>query len=52
VIARKIIELAKGGEHDPERLCDGALKDLQPAVSDPNPLQPPASPPVPPDSSS
>jgi hypothetical protein len=26
VIARKIIELAKEGERDPERLCDGALK--------------------------
>jgi hypothetical protein len=45
-IARKIIELAKAGERDPERLCDGALRDLRPAVSDPNPLQPPASPPA------
>jgi hypothetical protein len=52
VIARRIIELAKAGEREPERLCDGALKDLQPAVSDPNPLLPLASPPVPPDSSS
>jgi hypothetical protein len=31
-VARKIIELAKAGERDPERLCDGALKDL-PTVS-------------------
>jgi hypothetical protein len=28
VLARKIIELAKAGERDPERLCEGALKDL------------------------
>ena len=28
-VARKIIELAKAGERDPERLCDGALKDLR-----------------------
>jgi hypothetical protein len=52
VIARRIIELAKAGEREPERLCDGALKDLQPAVSDPNPLRPRASPPPPPDCSS
>jgi hypothetical protein len=32
-IARKIIELAKAGERDPERLCQGALNDLPPAVS-------------------
>jgi hypothetical protein len=32
-VAWKIIELAKAGERDPERLCDGALKDLPPAVS-------------------
>ena len=25
-VAQKIIELAKAGERDPERLCDGALK--------------------------
>jgi hypothetical protein len=31
-LARKVIELAKAGERDPERLCDGALKDL-PTVS-------------------
>jgi hypothetical protein len=31
-LARKIIELAKAGERDPERLCEGALKDL-PTVS-------------------
>ena len=27
-LARKIIELAKAGERDPERLCDDALKAL------------------------
>jgi hypothetical protein len=27
-LARKIIELAKAGERDPERLCEGALRDL------------------------
>jgi hypothetical protein len=42
-VARKIIELAQGGERDPERLCEGALKSLRPAVSDPSPLQTPAS---------
>jgi hypothetical protein len=31
-LARKIIELAKTGERDPERLCEGALNDL-PTVS-------------------
>jgi hypothetical protein len=44
VIARKIIELAKEGERDPERLCDGALRDLRPAVSDPSPPPLPVSP--------
>jgi hypothetical protein len=28
-VARKIIELAKAGERDPERLCEGALQDLR-----------------------
>ena len=28
VIARKIIELANARERDPERLCEGALKEL------------------------
>jgi hypothetical protein len=32
-LARKIIELAKAGERDPERLCEGALKNLPPVVS-------------------
>jgi hypothetical protein len=32
-VARKIIELAKAGERDPERLCEGALKDLPPVIS-------------------
>ena len=40
-IAKAIIELAKGGERDPERLCDGALKACQGAiVSDPSPPPP------------
>jgi hypothetical protein len=47
-LARKIIELAKAGERDLERLCEGALKSLPPAVSDPTPPLPPASPPAPP----
>ena len=44
VMARKIIDLAKAGERDPERLCEGALKDLRPAVSDPSTPPLPASP--------
>jgi hypothetical protein len=32
-LARKIIQLAKTGERDPERLCEGALKDLPSVVS-------------------
>jgi hypothetical protein len=28
VIAQKIIELAKAGERNPERLCEGVLKEL------------------------
>jgi len=40
-IAQAIIELAKGGERNPERLCDGALKARQAAIiSDPS-LPPP-----------
>jgi hypothetical protein len=54
VVAQKIIELAKAGERDPERLCDGALKATQPMapvlISDPSPLPPHASPPAQPDS--
>jgi hypothetical protein len=49
-IAHKIIELAKAGERDPERLCDGALKATQLMapllITDPSPLPPHASPPV------
>ena len=45
-VAQKIIELAKAGERDPERLCDGALKATM-LISDPNPPPPPASPLVP-----
>jgi hypothetical protein len=52
--AQKIIELAKAGERNPERLCDGALKATQlmapVLISDPSPLPPHASPPVLPDS--
>ena len=53
-VAQKIIDLAKAGERDPERLCDGVLKATQPMapvlISDPSPLPPHASPPVLPDS--
>ena len=49
-LAGKIIALAKAGERDPERLCEGALNDLGPVVSVPNPPPPPAAPPAPPDS--
>jgi hypothetical protein len=51
-VAQKIIELAKAGERDPGRLCDAALEALgaSPALTDPSPLPPPASPPVPPGS--
>ena len=31
-VAQKIIELAKAGERDPERLCEGALKATQPVI--------------------
>jgi hypothetical protein len=52
--AQKIIELAKAGELDPERLCDGALKATRPMapvlISDPTPLLPRSSLPEPPDS--
>jgi hypothetical protein len=53
-VAQKIIDLAKAGERDPERLCDGALKATQPMapalISDPSPLPPHALPPAQPDS--
>ena len=53
-VAQKIIDLAKAGERDPERLCDGALEATQPMalalISDPSSLPPPASPQAPPDS--
>jgi hypothetical protein len=29
IVAKKIIELAQGGERDPERLCDHALANLR-----------------------
>jgi hypothetical protein len=41
-VARKIIELAKAGERDPERLCEGVLKELRP-VTDSNLPPPPAA---------
>jgi hypothetical protein len=48
-IARAIIDLAKGGERDADRLCDGALKACQPAIiSDPSLPPPPDSPQAPP----
>ena len=49
-VAQKIIELAKTGERDPERLCERALKATEPMapvlISDPGTLPPHASPPV------
>ena len=32
VVARKIIELAKAGEHDPECLCDAVLQRWRAAI--------------------
>jgi hypothetical protein len=29
VLARKIIDLVKAGERDPERLCDGVMKGFR-----------------------
>ena len=53
-VAQKMIELAKAGENDPERLCEAALQALRPRprviISDPSPLPPLVSPPVLPDS--
>jgi hypothetical protein len=34
VLARKIIDLAKAGECDPERLCDGVVQQFRPRVPD------------------
>jgi hypothetical protein len=52
-VAQKIIALAKAGERDPERLCDGALRATQrmapTLICDPSPLPPHASPPAQPD---
>ena len=47
-IARTIIDLAKTGERDPERLCEAALNavPVDRIVNAPNPLPPHASPPV------
>ena len=52
MIARTIIELAKAGERNVERLCEAALTMPTEAVSAPNPPPLPASPPEPPGSSS
>ena len=51
-IARFIIDLAKTGQRDPERLCEAALKavPVYPIVNAPNPLPADASSPVLPDS--
>ena len=50
-VAKKIIELAKAGERDPNRLCDAALQALRPViVSVSNPLPPLVSPQAPPGS--
>jgi hypothetical protein len=29
IIARRVVELAKGGERNPDLLCEGALKELR-----------------------
>jgi hypothetical protein len=29
VVAHKIIELAKAGERDPDRMCDGVMKEFR-----------------------
>ena len=54
--ARVIIEQARAGERDPERLCEAALEALRPSrqgvVIVPNPPPPHAAPPRMPDSSS
>jgi hypothetical protein len=52
IIARTIIELAKAGESNVDILCEAALNVPARAVSAPNPLPPPASPPDAPGSSS
>jgi hypothetical protein len=52
MIARTIIELARAGERNVERLCEAALNVPMGAVSAPNPPPLPASPPEPPGSSS
>ena len=52
MIAKKIIELANVGERDVEVLGDAALNAPAGAVSAPNPLPLPSSPPSKPDSSS
>ena len=51
MIARAIIELAKAGERNVEVLGEAALNVPTGAVSAPNPLPLPASPPEPPGSS-
>jgi hypothetical protein len=29
IIARRVVKLAKAGEHNPDLLCEGALKELR-----------------------
>ena len=52
MIATTIIELAKAGERNVDVLCEAALNVPTGAVSAPNPLPLPSSPPEPPGSSS
>jgi len=52
IIARAIIELTKAGERNADVLCEAALNAPTGAVSAPNPLPLPSSPPEPPGSSS
>ena len=52
MIANKIIELSSAGERNVEVLCEAALNVPTGAVSAPNPLPLPSSPPEPPGSSS
>ena len=50
-LAKALIDLAKAGERDPERLCDAALEVCQRnAITDPSPPPPLASPQEPPGS--
>jgi hypothetical protein len=50
VIAHSLIELAKAGERDPERMCDLALDACSKMITKPVPVPTNASRPVMPDS--